>query len=141
MGTNYYLYDRPPCSACGREYDRIHIGKSSAGWVFSLHVIPEQGINGLDDWKHRWARDGAYIEDEYGHRVSPSEMEAVILLRQWKPWEEARKKVPSGYSSWADFHMQNHSQEGDFGLLRGAARSRYREYGGPTYDLVEGEFS
>ena len=36
MGTNYYLNDR-------------HIGKSSAGWYFALHIYPEENINSLDE--------------------------------------------------------------------------------------------
>ena len=42
MGTNYYLH-RPrtnECEHCGRadEAPPLHIGKSSSGWCFSLHV-------------------------------------------------------------------------------------------------------
>lgn len=38
MGTNYYLHSQDPCEHCGRSYPELHIGKSSAGWVFALHV-------------------------------------------------------------------------------------------------------
>ena len=41
MGTNYYLSSKP-CSCCGRKDSQRHIGKSSAGWVFALHVYPDQ---------------------------------------------------------------------------------------------------
>jgi len=61
MGTNYYLYPASPCKACGRSYEAKHIGKSSAGWCFLLHVIPEEGINDLEDWKKLWYQPEAEI--------------------------------------------------------------------------------
>lgn len=66
MGTNYYLQEKPPCDKCGREFERLHIGQSSAGWCFALHVIPELGINNLADWKKRWEEHPSVIRDEYG---------------------------------------------------------------------------
>jgi len=52
MGTNYYLVknERPPCPCCERTYvqERLHIGKSSGGWCFALHVIPEMGMLLID---------------------------------------------------------------------------------------------
>ena len=47
MGTNYYLHKKPPCEACGHEPAPLHIGKSSGGWCFSLHVIPEIALTGV----------------------------------------------------------------------------------------------
>jgi len=38
LGTNYYWQESEPCAACGRGYEQVHVGKSSAGWCFSLHV-------------------------------------------------------------------------------------------------------
>ncbi|MFC3510971.1 hypothetical protein ACFORO_12415 [Amycolatopsis halotolerans] len=46
MGTNYFLQPAPPkCDGCGRPYedqapDRIHIGKSSMGWVWTWRGYP-----------------------------------------------------------------------------------------------------
>jgi hypothetical protein len=46
MGTNYYVaYDY--CRHCGRFDEEFHIGKSSAGWCFSLRVYEDKG---LTDW-------------------------------------------------------------------------------------------
>ena len=54
MGTNYYLHEPPTnkCEHCGRQDEKepLHIGKSSVGWVFALHIIPEMGIEDLEDW-------------------------------------------------------------------------------------------
>ena len=37
MGTNYYL-ETDACDKCGRGDGPLHIGNSSAGWCFALHV-------------------------------------------------------------------------------------------------------
>ena len=63
MGTNYYSVKRDIEHLVMMDFydlhercydldgnDVLHIGKSSSGWCFSLHVIPEQGINSLQDW-------------------------------------------------------------------------------------------
>jgi hypothetical protein len=85
MGTNFYLetIPPPPCDCCGRPYEveRKHIGKSSAGWVFSLHIIPEEGIDDLPDWERLWTRPGVRIVDEYGEVWSPEDMRKKIAER------------------------------------------------------------
>ena len=78
MGTNYYLI-KNPCSYCGRAEGREHIGKSSAGWCFSLHVTEE--IRGLEDWKRHFNENR--IEDEYGQIVSTQRMLEIITERSW----------------------------------------------------------
>lgn len=81
MSTNYYFHGREDCACCNREFPPIHIGKSSCGWVFSLHVVPEDGINSLDDWRRLWATPGSYIRDECGDRVAVEKMEQIITQR------------------------------------------------------------
>ncbi len=83
MGTNYYLYTKPDCECCGREFEPLHIGKSSGGWCFSLHVIPEDGIKTLDDWSKLWSKPGAFIRNEYGDKIPIEEMENIITKRMW----------------------------------------------------------
>jgi hypothetical protein len=80
MGTNYYYHEKPPCECCDRPFEPLHIGKSSAGWCFSLHVIPEQDINSLDDWRRKWLARGVII-DENGRKVTPEQMLDVITNR------------------------------------------------------------
>ena len=69
MGTNYYLTkERNYCHHCGRkDVETKHIGKSSSGWVFSLHVYPEEGIHDLSDWTKKFP-DGK-ITNDYGHSI------------------------------------------------------------------------
>lgn len=82
MGTNYYVIPQPPCEHCGRAYEARHIGKSSYGWAFGLHVYPEEGIANLSDWKT--CLDGKRIIDEYGRDISVQEM-LDIIERRWHP--------------------------------------------------------
>lgn len=88
MSTNYYLVKgewpeplvpRAPLTvdiAAIARHARpatIHIGKSSYGWAFSLHVYPEVGIRTEADMFELITlleRDGWRVEDEY-HRVVP----------------------------------------------------------------------
>lgn len=144
MGTNYYL-TVSPCKHCGRADpdDVLHIGKSSAGWCFSLHVIPERGLNSLADWLNRF--EIGEIRDEYGHSVTPTEMFDVITVRQGRDWDRAWDAF--GYEGEEDFHAQNDSQRGPSGLLRhrigrhciGHADGAGKPDG--TWDLIVGEFS
>ena len=44
MGTNYYVRTPPSCGGkCDQHCkgEEIHLGKSSAGWVFSFRAYPE----------------------------------------------------------------------------------------------------
>ncbi len=81
MGTNYYVQTKEPCPHCSREYPALHIGKSSAGWCFALHVDPENGINDLDDWRAIWSQPDARIFDEYGKAITIADMELIITVR------------------------------------------------------------
>ncbi len=77
MGTNYYLH-RNVCEHCGRSDERIHIGKSSSGWCFSLHVIPGE-IENLAEWEATWP--SGTIKDEYDEVIGPEEMMKTITDR------------------------------------------------------------
>lgn len=100
MGTNYYMmkgqyvpetdYDHP-LSGMIRDGTghpaKIHIGKSSYGWCFSLHVMPEHGISNLTDWKvlaDRLLGEGWRIEDEYREVVALAELWAVVERIGWE---------------------------------------------------------
>ena len=141
MGTNYYWVS-DPCVTCHHSTERVHIGKSSWGWCFDLHVIPEQGLNTLNDWCEKW-RDGGKIVDEYGETIIPSEMKRIITKRAHQ-----RRKTTDwammGYRDDADFHNKNHSQSGPNGLLRHAISLDGRHcigHGKGTFDYIVGDFS
>ncbi len=128
MGTNYYLEPKPPCEACGRGFDRLHIGKSSGGWCFSLHVIPEDGINTLDDWEDRF-KDGV-IRNEDGLVLTPAEMSDVI-----------RQRAGHGRSSGFCYRT-NSAEEGPNGLVRHRVDGWHCiGHGAGTWDYITGEFS
>lgn len=113
MGTNFYL-KTDICDKCGRGHEKKHIGKSSAGWCFALHVIPEESINELSDWERLWNLPTSQIFDEYGTTLSPEEMRSRILDREWKGKEPMRSHVDDRHCTGP---------------------------GKGTYDLCPGEFS
>lgn len=142
MGTNYYLHEESKkCPTCGHDPSGpLHIGKSAAGWCFSLHVIPEEGLNSLADWEARWSKHGARIVDEYGEEVSPEAMRRCVAERgvEGRDWEAS----PWGYQSWWAFHAENHSEKGPRGLLRHRIDGRHCiGHGEGTWDLIAGCFS
>lgn len=130
MGTNYYLHTKAPCPKCGRPYERKHIGKSSGGWCFTLHVIPEEGINDLDDWVKLWNKRGSYILDEYGDRVSKDMMLEIITDRAWK-----------GHGGDTTWFARNEAEPGPNGLVRHTIGYGCVKHGAGTWDCVTGDFS
>jgi hypothetical protein len=138
MGTNFYLH-RNVCGHCGRGDEPKHIGKSSGGWTFSLHVYPEEGIRDLDDWIPLFedVKDNA-IKNEYGEKLTASEMQAEIAQRNWK----TDVKIPYGYVDWEEFHRKSCSEPGPCGLTRAKIDGqRCIGHGRGTWDLMVGEFS
>lgn len=132
MGTNYYLHEP------ARD-EPLHIGKSSTGWCFSLHVYPDDETlpQSLEDWKRRWSYPGMKIFDEYGDRIHPKDMSSIVTVRRQR-WED----IPLGYISWTDFHRRNYSEFGPDGLLRHRISPGHCVgHGSGTWDLIVGEFS
>lgn len=159
MGTNFYLispvqvtekYSDGLVKSFVRR-DRMHIGKSSGGLCFSLHVYPDQGINDLDDWIPSFNSSRHFIEDEYGDRVSSNEMLSQIKDRCWDL--DGDHTVPVGYTSWQDFLDRNRAEPGPNGLLRhrieerpdASERSSFSngcvKHGSGTWDCIVGDFS
>ncbi len=130
MGTNYYLR-RNICPHCGRRDDDLHIGKSSFGWCFLLHVYPEDGIHDLPDWERLWAQAGARIFDEYGREVSVADMREVIT-------ERGRAGPPPDRA----FYEENEAQPGPNGLARHRLDRRFViGHGDGPWDLCARDFS
>ena len=123
MGTNYYLHKESSskCGHCGHDPGSqvLHIGKSSFGWAFSLHVIPERGINSLEDWITEWGKPGTKILNEYDEEVQPGDMLKIITTR--------------GPGRWCPEGMELHRSPVEEDHCVG--------HGSGSWDLIIGEFS
>ena len=132
MGTNYYWHPTvpEPCSHCGRPYraEPLHIGKSSSGWYFSLHVTDD--IPDLHTWESVWLT--GTILDEYGEKLTPAEMLLVITARS--------RPDPV---DWSDLELKrNYAERGRNNLVRHSMVLDDRCVGhGETWSLIMGEFS
>lgn len=143
MGTNYYYYQKPRCEKCGSSQEEpIHIGKSSMGWCFSLHISPENGINNLADWISLFNK-GGIIEDEYKKKITSDEILSIIKDRSGKnEFDKPFKRMPfMPYDTWEEFHALNDSKAGPNGLLRHRIGVLCVGNGDGTWDLMKGEFS
>jgi len=134
MGTNYYFTPATagPCEHCGRSdsNEELHIGKSSGGWCFALHIIPEKGINDLDDWVKLFPT--GTIRDEHGDTIDAAEMMETITERS------VRGPIKRDHA----FHYSNNSEEGPNGLVRSRVDGRHcTKHGAGTWDCMPGEFS
>lgn len=150
MGTNYYL-EHAACAACGHAHPPTHLGKSSAGWCFSLRIRPEDGIGSFSELMN-WIADQVYISDakvvdEYGKEYSlPDFMEVVTKRSNPKVinmgWEESFDYPSKWYKNEDDFHRMNYSERGPSGLLRHKVDGIHCiGHGAGTWDLIVGEFS
>jgi hypothetical protein len=127
VGTNYYL-KVDICPYCTRPKKQLHIGKSSFGWCFALHVGSELGIEDLDDWQKLWNKQGNVIVDEYGEQILPSSMLQIITDRRFEPRETF------------DWEL-NHAIPGPNGCIRRELRYSCVKHGAGTWDCLNGEFS
>lgn len=146
MGTNYYatLGVETRCESCGHhsEPDRLHIGKSSLGWCFSLHVIPELGLTDWPEWEAFLTRQGVTITDEYKAEIDLRELIAVVTERSMPPKNDRWWEFGNYYRDEADFHRQNHSFMGPNNLLRHKVDGTHCIGNGEgTWDLIAGAFS
>ena len=131
MSNNYYLHS-PVCETCGRGDAPLHIGKSSVGWCFALHVDPDNGINDLPDWERLWSAPGARIVDECEDPVSVEDMRIIITDRHWFRTSEVN---PSWYES-------NHAEPGPNNMARSRIEAGHCiAHGAGTWDCIVGEFS
>jgi hypothetical protein len=145
MGTNYYTLKTQECPKCGHrttiEEEDLHIGKSSAGWCFSLHAIPERGLHDLADWQMLFKVDDPPIRDEYGRAVSVLELLDVITDRGRDKGFGDKPHPLHGCDSWTEFHRMNDSEFGPHGLLRHRLGNGCIRHGEGTWDCIKGEFS
>lgn len=138
MGTNYYVKSGTKYIHNGWVTDEIlHIGKSSHGWYFSLHVIPWAGLNSFEDWKE--FLKGKTIHDEYGRKVSYTRMIKTIL-RDCKDgcWGK-NTSFTGNIGDVAEDHGCYKIRVGKYGLWYVEDGER-EVVGDGCYTLVEGEF-
>lgn len=142
MGTNYYWCEEQynKCVNCGHEEKidviEIHIGKSSGGWVFGIHVYPDKGINILEDWIKIWCTKKGWIRDEYMQRISITYMLDVIMDRSTTYWD-------GGKNQSEEWYQQNFAQPGPNGLARSRIGYGCVDHGENegTWDYCTGDFS
>ncbi len=123
MGTNYNWYP-------ANDSPVLHIGKSSGGWCFSLHVTAE--ITSLEDWKRVFLFPG-HIESEYVERIPVPEMLHIIT--------ERRLAHPITDAELCDHQRHGDVIRGPNGLLRHGINQWCCGHGPGTWDLMPGDFS
>ena len=125
MGTNFYHK---------KGNKQRHIGKSSMGWYFALHVYPDECINNLEDWKRVFKQGveiGYHIENEYGDEISIDSMLSEITDRgrnNGRKW------------SFQDLE-RNYAEEGKNNLVRYKIRDGVVGHGEGTWDYLDCDFS
>ena len=134
MGTNYYSVPRTMLGTLhfsenfwdlknDPENDILHIGKSSGGWCFSLHVIPDKVPIFIDPERA--------IVDEYLDEIDWEKMMRTITARGRKEpcnWDHER-------------YERNYAEPGPNNLARHSIGHGCVEHGPGTWDLIEGNFS
>lgn len=144
MGTNYYV-EQEACACCHRGPNSLHLGKSSGGWRFSLHVIPELGLNDLKAW--RKFLKGKKIVDEYGSRITQKGMLEIITMRRG----DVGKGPPPSYcmgggSEWSSWEAYAEATSAEVDWKHGLLKHKLLEghcvgHGPGPWDYIVGEFS
>jgi hypothetical protein len=125
MGTNYDWV------ADGNDID-LHIGKSSGGWVFALHVYPggdePELPRNLEEWIGIWTRHEhiGHIQDEDGGLVSTAKMLKIICNRSFQGRHAGPSLIELGPNN-----LRRWPVDGIYTIGHGAG----------TWDLHVGEFS
>ena len=134
MGINFYLHINT-CDHCGRSEKTLHIGKSSTGWAFLLHVDPtgETCPRNWSEWAALIAKPGERnrVTDEDGREYTLPELVEVVMHRKGATTLETSNNTADG--RWFDksTHLWRVTVDGD----------RCIETGDGTYDLIVGEFN
>lgn len=132
MAMNYYAIEEGKrCPTCGEgivSWEK-HIGKSSAGWCFSLMTYPAEGINRLEDWEV-FLQDKE-IRDENWTPITLDELLHIISGRKFGR--------PEKNPEWFE---QNNAEPGPNNLARHTIDGAHCiAHGEGTWDYMIGEFS
>jgi hypothetical protein len=129
MSTNYYAEDEATCNNPAHT-ETLHIGKSSGGWKFGFHGIPdhEPPLTSWRAWREFLA--DRIITDEYGRTLTLDEFRDVVEKR-YTPTGAAGPHcrvrptaltIRNGYGGrWSEDHGDYHDADG--------------------FDFYDGEFS
>ena len=88
MGTNYYA-GVDACEHYGRSDERLHIGKSSGGWVFCFEAHDDPDLATTAAWREHLARADVRICDEYGEALTVEAFWARVE-RTKEPWRDGK---------------------------------------------------
>ena len=125
MGTNYYLIDK-------ERDEEYHLGKSSAGWCFALHVSPEENIHDLSDILNKIKQPSKHIINEYGDKITTTEFLEIVTERAWKNNADNITDL---------FLKENQAETGPNNLLRSKIDNVHCiGHGAGTYDFIIGVF-
>ena len=127
MSTNYYARRSvPTCPTCNHTPKDLHIGKSSVGWCFALHVDPGESVIPADlaGWQALLERDEWTIVDEYERPMTLPELLTVIAGRSSEKW-------------WPT----SEGTRGPRNMVRRNISDHCIGHGAGTWDLCVGEFS
>lgn len=80
MSTNYYAFG--PFSGGEPDGEGLHIGKTSAGWVFLGRAHDELGLTSREAWTTFLEQPGVTILNEYGRDVPVTEMVETMAARR-----------------------------------------------------------
>lgn len=135
MSTNYYCETgrmlEVECD-CGFKHmmpETLHIGKSSCGWTFLLHAIPEKGLGCWRDWEEVLV-GSRRIFNEYGDDVTLEEMRETVLHRARELNDEEKARMEEiaerdGYfldrRSWlfGEEFGRKQGEDGDYSMVTG----------------------
>lgn len=138
MGMNYYCETgrmfEVECD-CGFKHmmpETLHIGKSSWGWKFTLHAIPEKGLECWRDWEEV-LKDARRIYNEEGEDVALEKLRETVLHRARKPNDEDKARMEETARRYGYF-LDRRSW-----LFGGEGNRKQGEDG--DYSMMEGDFS
>lgn len=149
MSTNYYF--KPTLwSTQVLGMDDFHLGKSSAGWCFSLSIDNPLDITNYIELAH-WIENQekscrGFVYDEYGRHLPASRFREVVENRFHSQWSKElnaaywEKRFPSR-SEEQRFMEMNYAVRGPRGLLRHRIDGVHCVgHGDGTWDLIKGTF-
>ena len=111
----------------------IHIGKSSLGWCFSLHVVPEFGINTYEDWVRMFIDPDRIIISEYNEVIPYTKMISIITARaRPDPCTWDAERLARNYAEPGPNNLVRHRIDPENGCVG---------HGEGSYDYISGEFS